>query len=613
MEEDTWLTRLQNRFEGIPFLNLLLRDRLFRIALAVFLLLLIAVPVSFLKIWRTTAEDIRPEIKVSVLDLIKTWSLRRAAVQAAAKGDQERAIYCYEAAAAHNLGDVDVLRGYLQFLQTAPPQRQLARNAMVRGLWLLHLTQTNVSDLTLFGRVLERLGSPEDLISMLQARRGKMPPDLEFLFAKALAETGQTKEFEKEWPSVRDTLRSSLPAENWELVDRIYAALNGSTEQRGEALAWLKKKAKGPPPQVAAARSLVGVAERETDPNLGLEALALLKSSASDRLLDHTRYWRLLKAAGQTEAARTQARGWTNTPANLRELFLLVEARTSLGLREEALQACRDAADRGESGAEMWLAYGQLLIELRRWDQLKQVSARMRVRQADPGVLDGISYFLEGRAELGLGQEENAHKSFLQAAQAHYTNPQYALVVAHELLKFRHPKEAQEILHRNSSKLSQDQSYWLHLFEAADQQQDTALMRAAAEKAYALSPENLVVINNYAATLLILREKPDLAAKLTLTQLARNPNAIESVVNHAAALLIGYRTHEAETLLAKIRPETLNPDQLNLFRLDQFDLAMQKGLKTDARALAEKIQTNRLYPPQRVWFSNAVSRLASTP
>lgn len=134
-------------------------------------------------------------------------------------------------------------------------------------------------------------------------------------------------------------------------------------------------------------------------------------------------------------------------------------------------------------------------------------------------------------------------------------------------------------------------------------------MRAAAERAYALAPEDPIIVNNLAATLLIQRDRPELAAKLTLGLLAQHPEKIEAVGNHAAALLLNHRLDEADDILRAIDSSKLNPSQSTLYHLDLFEIQLERGRVRDAKRTAERIDLAHLYPPQRAWFSNALERV----
>src|ERR1044072_8058027 len=73
-----------------PILNSLLRmflyERLFRIALIGLILMAVSMAMFTLKVWTATPKGFSPRIKLSGLDLVQAWSLRRTALKEMADG-----------------------------------------------------------------------------------------------------------------------------------------------------------------------------------------------------------------------------------------------------------------------------------------------------------------------------------------------------------------------------------------------------------------------------------------------------------------------------------------------------------------------------------------------
>src|SRR5262249_27601987 len=151
-------------------------------------------------------------------------------------------------------------------------------------------------------------------------------------------------------------------------------------------------------------------------------------------------------------------------------------------------------------------------------------------------------------------------------------------------------------------RLQEEVQYWVLLFTVADQLKDTDLLIKAARQAYALKPKDPVVINNYAAALIIRRQDPQEVIKLTLPLFTDNPNSLHAVVNHSAALLLNDRPKEAEALLSRVRTNTLNRAQLALFNLDLFETYFSLHDFDRARQISDQIEADLLYPTQRHWL-----------
>lgn len=610
---DSFRQRLAYRLLEYPFLRMMVLDVRLPLILGLLGLVLLLVPVSLLKVWRTTPEGFLPVVRVSLLDMGQAWSLRRSALEEAGKGKWETALVCWEAAAANNPGDPNLVRGYLELMATLSPDPGLLERAAGRGFWLLHLTQTNASDLALVGRTLGKLGLPEDLVGLLAQGAGKLPADLEFLYAQALFELGRVDEFTRHWSLVRARLVATIPPEEGAFHDTLLRATTGTEAERRESLAQLRAMATRSPRPTEGGRALLMVAAHQRNGPVVEEALGYLIAQRADALKDHLVAWRALMALGRAEEVRPLVTAWSLPPQHAREALQLVQVRLELGLREAAVAACEDGVTRLGGSADLWYTYGVLLLELRRWEELRRVAVRMRVAEETGNSLTGLSYFLEGRAELGLGHLDQAQMSFQAAAAATFPNPRWGQAVAAGLLQLRQAKECLEILDKIRESFQDNAGYWMMVFEAADLRKDAVRMRDAAARAYALRPEDPVVMNNYAASLLILREQPELAARLTLAMLSRHPGTLEPVVNHAAALLLNRRVDEADRLLRRVEASRLSPQQSTLFYLDRFEVELEQGAFAEARLSASRVRVEDLYPPQRIWFTNALGRLPAGP
>jgi predicted Zn-dependent protease len=143
----------------------------------------------------------------------------------------------------------------------------------------------------------------------------------------------------------------------------------------------------------------------------------------------------------------------------------------------------------------------------------------------------------------------------------------------------------------------------------AEHLKDVDLLLKAATRAFEIMPKDPVVMNNYAAALLIHRQRPDEVIKLTLQLFSSNPNSLHAVVNHSAAMLLNDRPKEAEVLLARVSTNNLNRGQMALYNLDLFETYSGLRQYDRAWAISDRIETNLLYPTQQKWFAQARSQL----
>src|SRR5262249_4465148 len=157
------------------------------------------------------------------------------------------------------------------------------------------------------------------------------------------------------------------------------------------------------------------------------------------------------------------------------------------------------------------------------------------------------------------------------------TNPGLALEEAGVLVRLGYSSYARELLTKFENDLQDQSQYWSTLFSLANALKDPMLLLKAAEREYKMAPDDVQVANHYAAALLINRQQPELAVKLTLRLLAEFPDSVAARVNHAFALLLNHRPLEAQALLMKIPQSGLNPDQAASLQLGLFQAHFDLG------------------------------------
>ena len=100
----------------IPLLPPLLLPFWIRLACVLGLLCILFGVLMMLRIWRTTPPDFERAVKIRGINYIQAWSLKRTARKEMAAGRYDAAALAWRMAAAHNLGDLEASRGYLEAL-----------------------------------------------------------------------------------------------------------------------------------------------------------------------------------------------------------------------------------------------------------------------------------------------------------------------------------------------------------------------------------------------------------------------------------------------------------------------------------------------------------------
>lgn len=599
---------LGDKLERFPLLRQMLYEVWFRVIVICGAAGLIGLALFLPKMWVRSPAGFLPVVKVSGLDLLQAWSLKRAALKAVAAGKLEDAAYAWQSAFANNPADPALARGALEnFLRFSDP-KQAPGNPIQHALWLLRLTQTNAMDLELTVRVFEKVGLYDAVVDLLEPRQENLSPTLEAIYLKALFQRGAVDEFGQRWEQVAGRVAADreLP-----LYHAAYLAGWGPAATQNEARRTLEAAAEGPLPSPLANRLLLMVAFARSDTPLYAAALKRLEDRQQDTALDHVGYWRLLYGVGRQDEAVQLSQAYARPPMTPDEVIRLAQAYVLLGRLDHAVEFLEQSLDKFGYADRLWVTYAQLLAEAKRWEDLRLLALRMRRQDGVRDRLGGFSYYLEGRAELALQRPESAERAFQQVVGARFENRALGLTTARSLLRLGDAGAARDLLLKLEAGSEQDFFYWQLLFGAANALKDSDLMLTAITRAYELHPHDPLVMNNYAATLLIHRTRPDEVIKLTVQLYGRNPRSVAAKINHAFALLLNKRVADALALLEPIVPEQLLPAHATMLYLGLFEGYLEEGRFEQARRAADQVRVEHLYPKQREWFEHARSRLPS--
>jgi hypothetical protein len=590
-----------------PLLRQLVFERWFRLAFACFILIFIFLALFLPKIWRTSTPEFRPVIKVSGLDLVQAWSLKRSALKAAAAGKFDEANYAWQAALANNRADPDLVRGALRNLLKSPHRREQSRQGVQEALWLLKLTGTNnLPDLELAAQTLAQFRYYDMIVQLLTPRLNAPTGRLAAVYLKALFDQGQVKLFDQRWAELSDKVHDDpeLP-----LYRAAYLVGWGPPGTMTAARQQLEAAIQDPALRILAYRLKLTLNAREINASDFGQTLKKLEDLREDTLNYHIEYWRLLAATGQKTQAVRLAQEYPHLPNSALEVVELAQAYSELELHDTALALLQRYAKEFGQVPVFWISYANVLVELKRWEDLRNLALQIRSEAGVRDQLGGFSYFLEGRAELSLGRNVDALTAFRKAAEGDFPFPTLGQRVASQLLQYGHPDLARQILTPLEKPLQAEPTYWLLAFSAADQLKDVDLLLRAATRAYELIPNDLRAMNNYAAALIINRQNPQKAIQLTLQLYSENPTLLYAVVNHSAALLLNDRPKEAEALLDRVSTNTLTRSQLALFNLDLFETYYSLRNYDRAWVISDQIEADRLYPTQRRWLEKARQQL----
>jgi len=590
-------------FLRFPLLNqvwrLLLFQPWFRVAFVAGILLLMGLWAFARVRWTTTPPGFRPVIKVRAMDILQVWSLRRTALKEAARGHDQEALVSWRLAVGNNLGDAELVRRCLRQVLKMEPSRRLLPVVRDYSAWLLRLTSTNLPDLELTVRLFQKYDLQDVVIYKLEPLEGELNAPLAVIYLKALFDRGRFSQFAR----VREQYRRrglNLAEPTLDLYWAAYLAGWGPPSEARDGQQQLDQAKSKADLAVTAHQLQLKVSAQLLRPAEYLESLDALKQLHRDRLSDHIAYWQLLAAEGRQAEARELCLANLTPPITPDEAVLLAKVYYEFGFEKQSRDALERYAPEFDVSEWVWLTYGNLLTVQKRWGDLRQLAVRLR-DGSNPlqTVLQGYSYYLEGLAALKEGQTAEAEERFRRIAQYPSPNKVLALGTADNLAKLGFPELARNLLVECKRDIPDDADYWYLLAKAAVESKDPELAVSALASAFKLRPDDLEVMNNYAAVLLSTRQRPEEAISLTWQALQRAPDFLSAKLNHCLALIYNRRVPEAQALLNTIAPAQLAGADRATWYFAYFQVCCERRQDDMALQMSEQIERQHLFPAER--------------
>ena len=587
----------------VPLLRLLFFSRWLRCAFVVFLLLAIGVPFSLLKIWDSTPEGFAPEIKISLLDRLQSWSLLRSAGKAREAGDLENAIHGWKGAIANNPGNIAACRGYLELMLEADQRRRFRGTASQNAFWLLRLNQTNVVDLELVIETFEHYELDGLSLEVLSEFEGSLTPALERARLRAFFLQGKVSDFAQQW---QETSVEIVSDPEMQLFHVTYLAGWGTPEEASINFPLLREAMGNEATQELAHRLNLSVSYTRLDIDGYRASLKFLEGRNLDRPPYHVNFWNLLSELDRESEAIDMAMNFAAPPRSAVEAMLFAEAYVRLGLRDLAFRFLqRYAADYG-SYEGVWYTQAEILISEERWDDLFFLAIEMRDSEQTKESLVAYSYFLEGKAEIKRLRRSAAKKAFRSLRKYSLKGSRLGLYMASNLVEWEFFEEARDVLFDVKELYLDKLVFWELFFDAANRISSSRDILLATENIYRLRPNDFAARNNFAAVLLSQRIRPDEAISLTFQVLNQNPGNASGKINHAHALLLNERVEEAADLLGTLNEKPLIEPLKHGCYLAWLEIEFLRGRLNEAKAYSQKIEQRFLLPGDRDRFREII-------
>ncbi|MBI2927371.1 MAG: hypothetical protein HYY24_16875 [Verrucomicrobia bacterium] len=592
---------IATRFIQRPMLFMLVRALLFSWWFRVFFVGVVLAPLVLagfvVKLWRVTPPDFKPEVRISGLDYFQAWSLQRTANRHFQQNRLAEAVISGRAALANNPGDLESLRSFLREIAARVEPPQFQRETLSLARWLLRLSPTNQLDLEIAGGVLLHYGLSQSVVGLVVPQRDRLSDGLSRLYLKALFEENLVEDFAHTWqshPQQSDLVTDHELGLYW----AAYQAGWGAPGETAAAFARLEASFADPQRRVLAHRLALKVHAQRDQSEQYFPILEQLQTWQRDAVKDHVQGWYLLAKNQRLPEGVRRAQDFAPRPMTAAESVLLVQAYYDLGLRDLAVQALDRFTLEFSFADELWVTYANLLVEAKRWDQLRQLAMKMRAHETVGFRLRALSFYLEGRSELGQDHQAAADEAFDRIAEVPVENFGLAVAMAANLRRLGYPRLARGLLVSHQQEGESVYSFWRLLSQTAFGLKDTGLLLSATEKAFRLAPGNIEATVNYTAALLVTRQRPDEAMRYTFELLQKFPDRPVVRLNHAAALLQTQRFAEAARELERLAKLPLGAEEKANLDYLRCELLVRLGRKEEARVLHQQLNSTYLFPEE---------------
>ena len=589
-------------------LRQLINDRYFRFGLALVTLLVASTAILLPKGFRSTPEGFLPVIHVALLDKIQARSLSRSAQSSEAAGQIDAAALGWQLAVANDPGDPALSRGLVSLITRQPiPEKKHLRSGASHALWLLRLTATNREDLDLAARFFSRYGQDSYVASLLRPVETNLTPLQAQEYLKAQFHLGYMDAFGTAWDRYRKDVGNTpdLP-----LYRAAWEAGWGPAETLHSGADRLDRARQDASTTVLANRLNLSVAFSRADIHAYEKSLGAIVDRHADRVSDHLNHWRLLVNAGQRNRAAELAQRYSNPPDSPSDALQMADLYLELGLTPFAADFLEKQVARFDFNPEIWQRQADLLIQLKRWEDLRALAIGLRAMERISPDLGSYAWMLQGIAELQAGKTEPAETAFTRCVDFPPNSPLTSYRMAQLLNRYGQHTHATALLRKLEKDFGGLAQYWFQVVSAAYQARQFEVMRQAAAKGYELATNNPIFINNYAAALLIERTNAPLAIELTLRPLGQDPSNRAAQINHALALLQNGRLDDAAGQLDRVDRRGLDSSYRTQLQLGYFELNARRGNATAALSAYREIEPRFLMPPQLQWVEETQKRLA---
>ena len=604
--------------QGTPtynyFLYLLIHDWKFKWGVSVMFILLVSFGVLFPKVWDVSPDTVTKKVRISILDLIQSYSFKKQSIKHEKNGEILDAFSTWSLCIANRPFQSNSLKSFLLNAQKLrePTRIQVGKvTAAVQMVW--EMPFQNGQDQILAIQTLLKLGGIQQASFLLERDQSEPHPDIHALRVMTKMFNGMPlgKELIDELRGnsadghkmsgflltalVRThgirTPQNLLPP-FWEMVEQNYADSELPT-YLADSLCFL-------------------VAARGKDVDVAQKYYSRLKEKKLLRAWHQMRYCKRLKNTGQKDilyqemATIDSIQTFTDS-----EIIEFANLFLDLNLPNRSREAIESGLTIYPKSPKLWLRLGNLLISEREWTDIRSMAVKLRL---EPSFSDfkSYSYFIEWYSYLKQNRKTEAQNSLDKWMQQEIGIPEFERQFISQLADEGNVNFAIKRYRELEEHFEKDIEFWEELRDFASEHGQYNYLLRASRQLYELEPDSIVFSNNYAAIQLALRADASHAISLTFPLVNRFTNNIAIRLNHTHALLQNRRIKEAEEILFEIDRASLNPDYVPFYDAAEFELLFLQSKNEDAISLAESMDIEKLYLPQQIWIKEIVTSISDS-
>lgn len=593
------------------FIHLIFYERKFRMALVALVSAVLVGIALAPKIWVSSPEHIDETIRISGLDLLQAWNLKRTARQQVAAGNSEDAITSWISAVGNNPADLEAVRGLLGTLASRPKMdRAYLGTAVGQSRWLLKISLTNASDVALCTEVYRHYELYPQILALATGPVERLDPATVENLLIALFETGRMDNFGQTW-SQDSSRQSGRPLAS--LYHAAWAAGWGPVSGISSGRSTLDTTAGGTGPLARTARRLQLTLHASRFDLASYEAvLGRIRDDHDARVQDEVRFWLLLEQSGRKDRAIELAKQHTLPAETPTEADLLIQAWRRLGMTDIAIEFARKQLSNFSYHPGLWIALAGLLMETRNWDELRALALEMRAGRLRE-TYQGWTQYLEGVVDHHRNRLVDVTNQFQAAITNQIQDPLLAFNAAGEMRRLGYPVQATALLKTVQNRFPDNAVFWSFLQRSAFEARQGDVILEASEQLYQLQRTNAVAANNFAAALLTQRTRPADALKVTETLFQRYSRNPAVRINHGTALIRNGRAEEALPVLKGLAGMEMSESEQTFAAMAWFEYHDARSEPGPALEAAAKVERRFLFRDQLEGFAARVATLEGRP